>query len=266
MLVLLSGMLEQEPQRPIGEWLILDEAHAIKNRESRIYHSISALRVQFDSCLMMKGTPLDNKWNDAYALISLLRGHPITSFFLFQAAFIKSLTSGPDFPEGLHRERYIQMLNACSLRRPHITVQQEYRKRIAQQYAYHPMLVELEFERDALARAMLRNEAMEAFGEGNPAATDQPVKWKKGRELTLSFEPELQLEYNGRLGPIDRRYVIRRAFEAEPSQVMLATRATGGRGLNLQCFNAVVQCGRWHERFRCVPEGTDFFIPSARKI
>ncbi|KAG9503677.1 hypothetical protein J7337_003628 [Fusarium musae] len=126
MLVLLSGILEQEPRRPIGEWLILDEAHAIKNRESRTYHSISALRANFDGCLMMTGTPLDNKWHDAYALISLLRGHPITSFLLFQAAFIKSLTSGPGFPEGFRRERYIQMLDACSLRRPHVTVQQEF--------------------------------------------------------------------------------------------------------------------------------------------
>ncbi|PNP86034.1 hypothetical protein FNYG_01090 [Fusarium nygamai] len=52
----------------------------------------------------------------------------------------------------------------------------------AQQYAYHPMLVELQFERDALARAMCRNEAMETFEEGNPAATDQLVIWKKRLE------------------------------------------------------------------------------------
>nr|RBQ98575.1 hypothetical protein FVER53263_20036 [Fusarium verticillioides] len=332
MLVLLSGIFEQEPRRPIGEWLILDEAHAIKNRESRTYHSISALRANFDGCLMMTGTPLDNKWSDAYALISLLRGHPITSFLLFQAAFIKSLTSGPDFPEGFHRERYIQMLDACSLRRPHVTVQQEFpdieRKRIvtfpldpddrrrsneayhmfkkatrtgsklagwkyliqAQQFAYHPMLVELKFEREALSRAMCRNEALENFENEDPAVTDQLVKWKEQLEkdenwlsrrvrvitdvvdqhkdrypdhaflivdesiyfldivavaLKNRFQSELQLEYNGRLGPIDRHDVIRRAFEAKPPHVMLATRATGGQGLNLQCFNVVIQCGPW---------------------
>ncbi|KAF4502692.1 global transactivator [Fusarium agapanthi] len=316
MLVLLSGMLEQEPQRPIGEWLILDEAHAIKSRESRTYHSIGALRVQFDSCLMMTGTPLDNKWNDAYALISMLHGHPITSFLLFQAAFIQNLSSGPDFPEGFHRERDIQMLDACSLRRPHITVQQEFpdidpkahsyqmfkKSRRpgsklagwkyliqAQQYAYHPLLVELKFERDALAREMRRNEAIETYED--QAATDQLVKWKERLEkdenwlsrrvrvitdvvdqhkdrhpdhlflivdesiyfldivaiaLKNRFEPEkVQLEYNGRLGPIDRHHVIRSAFEAESPHVMLATRATGGQGLNLQCFNVVIQCGPW---------------------
>ncbi|RKK98132.1 hypothetical protein BFJ68_g9281 [Fusarium oxysporum] len=332
MLVLLSGMLEQEPRKPMGEWLILDEAHAIKNRESRTYHSISTLRLQFDSCLMMTGTPLDNKWSDGYALLSMLHGHPITSFLLFQAAFVQSLSTGPDFPQGFHRQRYIQMLDACSLRRPQSAIEEEFpdidRKRIvtfpldpedrrrsndayhmfkkarrpgsklagwkyliqAQQYAYHPMLVELKFERDALARAMRRNEAMETFEQGNEAATDQLVQWKKRLEqdenwlsrrvrvitdvvdqhkdqfpdhsflivdesiyfldivaiaLRNRFEPEPQLEYNGRLGPIDRHFVIKTAFEAKPPQVMLATRATGGQGLNLQCFNVVIQCGPW---------------------
>ncbi|KAM5365955.1 hypothetical protein ACJA88_012226 [Fusarium oxysporum] len=91
MLVLLAGMLDQEPRRPMGEWVILDEAHAIKNRESRTYHSILTLRLQFDSCLMMTCTPLDNKWDDGYALLSMLHGHPITSFLPFQAAFLQSL-------------------------------------------------------------------------------------------------------------------------------------------------------------------------------
>ncbi|KAF4337505.1 CHD3-type chromatin-remodeling factor PICKLE [Fusarium beomiforme] len=77
MLVLLSGILDQEPRKPMGEWLILDEAHTIKNRESRTYHSISTLRCNFDGCLMITGTPLDNKWDDGYALLSMLNGHPI---------------------------------------------------------------------------------------------------------------------------------------------------------------------------------------------
>ncbi|EXA46627.1 hypothetical protein FOVG_03970 [Fusarium oxysporum f. sp. pisi HDV247] len=196
-------MLDQEPRRPMGEWLILDEAHAIKNRESRTYHSILTLRLQFDSCLMMTCTPLDN------------------NFLPFQAAFLQSLPSGPDFPEGFHRERYIQMLDACSLRRPQTTIEQEFpmldRKRIvifaldpedrrrsnnaynmfkksrkpggrggklagwkyliqAQQYACHPMLVELKFERAALVRAMYLNEAMDTIEEGDQAATDQLVR------------------------------------------------------------------------------------------
>ena len=52
-LVLLSGILEQKPRNPIGEWLVLDEAHAIKNSDSRTYHAISALRQHFKACLLM---------------------------------------------------------------------------------------------------------------------------------------------------------------------------------------------------------------------
>ncbi|CVK94264.1 uncharacterized protein FMAN_03438 [Fusarium mangiferae] len=130
----------------------------------------------------------------------------------------------------------------------------------AQQYTYHPMLVKLKCEREALAKAMHRNEAMGATDEGDQAATDQLTKSKTRLEQDENwpylvgiyfleivvvafrnrFDPELQLEYNGRLGPIDRHFAIKTAFEAKPSQVMLATRATGGQGLNLQCFSAAV--------------------------
>jgi hypothetical protein len=122
MLVLLSGVLEQEPPKLVGEWLVLDEAHAIKNSESRTYHAISALRCHFNACLMMTGTPLDNKWDDGYALLSMLRGHPLTSFLLFKAAFFESLSSGPGHPEDYHKARFIQVLDAVSLRRPMSTI------------------------------------------------------------------------------------------------------------------------------------------------
>ncbi|CCT64824.1 uncharacterized protein FFUJ_03920 [Fusarium fujikuroi IMI 58289] len=153
----------------------------------------------------------------------------------------------------------------------------------AQQYTYHPMLVKLKFEREALAKALHRNEAMSTMDKGDQAATDQLTKWKTrleqdenwpylvGRKssrtiyflqiivvaLRNRFDLELQLEYNGQLGPIDRHFVIKTAFEAKPSQVMLATRATGGQGLNLQCFNGAVQREPWYETCRHVLKGPE---------
>ncbi|SPJ79981.1 uncharacterized protein FTOL_08372 [Fusarium torulosum] len=166
--------------------LILDKAYTIKNRESHIYQSISTLRYNFDSYLIITGTPLDNKWDNSYTLLSILRGHRITSFLLFQAAFLQSSPSGPGFPEGYHRARYIQILDACSLRRPQTVIEQEFpelhRKVIAQQYAYHPMLVKLKFETAALARAMRRNEGMDTTEQGDQEATDQLIKWKRKLE------------------------------------------------------------------------------------
>ncbi|VTT74828.1 unnamed protein product [Fusarium fujikuroi] len=127
--------------------------------------------------------------------------------------------------------------------------------------------------------------------KGDQAATDQLTKWKTRLEqdenwpylhkdrypdhaflivdegiyflqivvvaLKNRFDLELQLEYNGQLGPIDRHFVIKTAFEAKPSQVMLATRATGGQGLNLQCFNAAVQREPWYETCRHVLKGPE---------
>ncbi|KAF4452838.1 global transactivator [Fusarium austroafricanum] len=332
MLVLLSGIHEQEPRKPMGEWLIIDEAHAIKNHQSRTYHAISALREQFNACLMMTATPLDNNWTDLYSLISMLKGHPITDFLLFNAAFRQSLDSGPKKPEGFHKRRYIQLLDASSLQRPHSVIKDVYpplneRKIIrfplepenrrlsnesflmfkkasrpgsrtagwkhlvaAHQYSYHPMLVELKFERHALERAMRRNQAVDVIEQGEEVATDQLIKWRMRLEadenwlsrrvqmildvvdrhrdrypdhsflivdesvyfldiiataLKKTYEPVRHTEYNGRLSAIERHLVINKAFETAPPQIMLASRGTGGQGLNLQCVNVLIQCAPW---------------------
>ncbi|KAF5700423.1 global transactivator [Fusarium mundagurra] len=332
MLVLLSEVHKQEPRKPMGEWLILDEAHAIKNHRSRTHQAISALREQFNACLMMTATPLDNTWKDLYALISMLRGHPITSFLLFNAAFRESLDSGPSEPEQLHKQRYIQLLDACTLQRPQSEIIDSYppfdsRKIIrfpltsedrrlsnesfqlfkrfsrpdsktaglkhlvaAHQYSYHPMLVELRFERLALELAMRQNQAIDVIEQGDEVATGQLVKWRERLEadenwlsprvemildvvyqhrdrypdhsilivdesvffldiLAIAFkkayEPVPHTEYNGRLSGIERHLVIKKAFESTPPQMMLASRGTGGQGLNLQCFNVLIQCGPW---------------------
>ncbi|EXL85844.1 hypothetical protein FOPG_02596 [Fusarium oxysporum f. sp. conglutinans race 2 54008] len=89
-LFLRSGSLGSEPWKPIGKCMILDEAHVIKNRNTRTFAAVTALREQFEGCLTLTGTPLDNTWEDGYALLSLLKGHPITSFKIFQKIFKES--------------------------------------------------------------------------------------------------------------------------------------------------------------------------------
>ncbi|KAH7206904.1 hypothetical protein DER44DRAFT_825832 [Fusarium oxysporum] len=85
-----SGSLGSEPRKPIGKSMILDEAHVIKNRNTRTFAAVTALREQFEGCLTLTGTPLDNTWEDGYAPLSLLKGHPITSFKIFQKIFKES--------------------------------------------------------------------------------------------------------------------------------------------------------------------------------
>jgi SNF2 family DNA or RNA helicase len=126
MLVLLSSVLEQEPRKPIGEWLILDKAHAIKNHKSQTYHSIPAPREHFNACLIMTDTPLNNKLQDGYALLRTLKSHTLPTFLLFQAASLRSLSSGPSYPEGYHKARHIQLLDATSLQQPQTALKQTF--------------------------------------------------------------------------------------------------------------------------------------------
>ncbi|KAH6679919.1 hypothetical protein F5X68DRAFT_234442 [Plectosphaerella plurivora] len=121
-----------------GKYLILDEAHTIKNTKTMTYGAVSELRNHFDMCVMMTGTPLDNTWEDAFALLSLMKGHKIVSLAKMRRAFgtpiqpKKAPSSKPgepavvppqgpvDFgpPSDNYMERMVQMLNAVSLRRP----------------------------------------------------------------------------------------------------------------------------------------------------
>lgn len=75
-LVLSPGNLGSEPWKPIGKCMILDDAHTIKNRNTRTFAAVNALRGQFEGCLTLTGTPLDNTWEGGYALPRLLEGHP----------------------------------------------------------------------------------------------------------------------------------------------------------------------------------------------
>ncbi|KAL7759401.1 hypothetical protein ACKLNR_009491 [Fusarium oxysporum f. sp. zingiberi] len=187
----------------------------------------------------------------------MLHGHLITSFLPFQAAFLQSLSSGPDFPEGFHRERYIQMLNTCSLHRPQTTIEQEFpmldRKHIIT-FALDPE--DRRRSNDAynmFKKSRKPGAGMESLRAGSilyrpssmlailcwlssslrgqpwqePCTSTRP--WTRSRKATKQRQissSEPQLEYNGRLGPIKRHFIIKKAFKATPPQVMLTSRAT----------------------------------------
>ncbi|KAF4547796.1 SNF2 family N-terminal domain-containing protein 4 [Elsinoe fawcettii] len=72
---------------PRGQFLILDEAHTIKNSFSQTYKATKILREHFETCFMMTGTPLDNTWMDSYALFTLLEDHSIRSPYHMRLAF-----------------------------------------------------------------------------------------------------------------------------------------------------------------------------------
>lgn len=88
---LLSGIFDDKRGLTIlGKFLILDEAHVAKNPDGKPYEALQHLRARFDTCIMMTGTPLDNTWIDSYALLSMMRNHPITSLTRMGLAFTSS--------------------------------------------------------------------------------------------------------------------------------------------------------------------------------
>ncbi|RBR19864.1 uncharacterized protein FIESC28_05470 [Fusarium coffeatum] len=121
---LLSGIFGLPGVKPLGPLLILDDAHCIKNYNSRTYSAIYKLRQSLDTCIMMSGTPLDDAWLDAYALLSLLRGHNLASpdamalAFTGHKEFLKCKEGGLPTLTDEKIPRMVQMMDAVLLRRP----------------------------------------------------------------------------------------------------------------------------------------------------
>lgn len=121
-LTLLSNYMRPETAPALGNYLIIDEAHALKDVYGPTFAAVTELRESFRSCLLLTPTPLDNSWVDACALFSLLRGQPINSLHRMREAFSttysRRLPNYDAVPEGKYRTRMIQMMDAVTLRRP----------------------------------------------------------------------------------------------------------------------------------------------------
>lgn len=114
---LLSGVFRMENGPRLARYLILDEAHFFKNPDASRYESVAYLRDSVETCIMLTATPLDNTWHDCYALLSLLKGHPIASMGHMMAGFTRA-NRPRSVPTGKHFDRLVQMLDAVTLRRP----------------------------------------------------------------------------------------------------------------------------------------------------
>jgi SNF2 family DNA or RNA helicase len=65
------------------------------------------------------------------------------------------------------------------------------------------------------------------------------------RDLPISHQVVLVLRYDRRSSIDERDAVMARFIAAEGARVLLASRATGVQGLNLQSVNALIRCGPW---------------------
>jgi SNF2 family DNA or RNA helicase len=127
--ILLSGIWTMNGAQHIGRFLAFDEAHTIRNHAGRAYAAAKRLRDLFKVCILSTGTMLDNSWTDAFALVSLLRGHPFTSMLRMREIFTDGLQQNPRpknlngcVPKGVKLERLVHFLHACALSRPSSTM------------------------------------------------------------------------------------------------------------------------------------------------
>ncbi|ETO10177.1 hypothetical protein RFI_27204, partial [Reticulomyxa filosa] len=87
------------------DWLrvVLDEAHKIRSRKTRIFKACSALVARSRWCI--SGTPVQNRLDDLYSLFNFLRLHPISDMNFWSKFIISPLKHNQ--MEGLDRLRTI---------------------------------------------------------------------------------------------------------------------------------------------------------------
>ena len=62
----------------------------------------------------------------------------------------------------------------------------------------------------------------------------------------VMYDPVPAFRYDGRQNPAERHLTMQAFWQITTgTRVMLATRGTGGQGLNVQCASVVIRCGPW---------------------
>lgn len=79
-------------QKIYFHYLIVDEAHRLKNFDSKAYKEISSLH--FDHCTFLTGTPVQNDMSELWALLHFLDKKTFPTFAEFQKKFGETVTAG----------------------------------------------------------------------------------------------------------------------------------------------------------------------------
>jgi SNF2 family DNA or RNA helicase len=97
---------------PKGTFLIIDEAHTIKNQRAKMSQAACALTADFRWCLT--GTPYQNTVDDVYSLVKFLRIPPFKEWSYWKERITSPAKSGN---MSLASTRLRTLLRAIMLRR-----------------------------------------------------------------------------------------------------------------------------------------------------
>ncbi|KAH6891507.1 SNF2 family N-terminal domain-containing protein [Thelonectria olida] len=94
--------------------VILDEAHVIRNRSSKLFRAVQTLNARHRWCLT--GTPINNSIEDLGSLVEFLRVHPFDNPAVFKNTFMNSSRAGSCW------ERLRTLVQCITLRRTKASV------------------------------------------------------------------------------------------------------------------------------------------------
>eukprot|EP01130_Rhizamoeba_saxonica_P013576 TRINITY_DN5809_c1_g1_i1.p1 TRINITY_DN5809_c1_g1~~TRINITY_DN5809_c1_g1_i1.p1 ORF type:complete len:1529 (-),score=423.68 TRINITY_DN5809_c1_g1_i1:329-4915(-) len=72
-------------KKPYWKYMVVDEAHRLKNPQSKLYLALS--EYEFDSCLFLTGTPIQNDLQELYTLLSFLEPNNFGSYEEFDKKY-----------------------------------------------------------------------------------------------------------------------------------------------------------------------------------
>lgn len=76
---LMSGIWDDPCSKRMGQHIIFDEAHLIRNIETQRFKTAWRLRQRFEVCTMLSASPMEITARACFAYVSMLQEHPIIS-------------------------------------------------------------------------------------------------------------------------------------------------------------------------------------------
>lgn len=264
----------------IWDWVILDEAHKIKNRKTDTFNAVKQL--EYRRCVLMTGTPMGNDPSELWAPLNFIDSKHFSSYWRFYEMFV-------DYWEDWWGGRNILGVRNNDLLRKELASRVAQRKKSEvsdelppktyqtipleltdlQQKLYSDMatnmLIELENGEDLIAvnamsklvrlRQILATTASFDF-EDSSCKLDHVMELVEKYDKLVVFTEyratvealsarldDIEIKHEAVLGGMGDEAVdaaVERFQEDEECQVFVSTRATGGTGLTLTAASVLV--------------------------